>query len=160
MKRAALALLISLACVPALAGEAKTPFQKVLDVLADRHVLDESLDATLARLGGLCRRSAKPDKAQYKNGNVECDPSVGIDSLQISDPLDITFHGKENGDYAKALLLKNFGAHPGHVKQTLKWRPKMEKKDPGQVYAEFEEGKEGRIYVTIGSETDTGDAQD
>jgi hypothetical protein len=159
------ALLVTLA-PSAVAQESKTPFQKVFDVVSAPKILHRSFKAILGDLKGLCKKTTRPEADQVKNGNVDCVPEAGIDSIALIgeadteiDRVEVQFHGDDKNAYAKSVLLKNFGAHPEFRNSALNWRPKKQKKSDAQSYVALEIDKTA-TYVTIGNETDTGDGED
>lgn len=165
MKKISVSLLLIATLSPAAAQEAKTPFQKVFDVMSSPQILHKSFRQILRDLNGLCKKSTKSEAEQTKNGNVECSPDVGIESFFIDGETaneifktELEFHGDDKGAYAKAVLMKNFGTHPELKLGELNWSPKKRRKDDPQSYAKFGPVKD-KFFLEIGNETDTGDGE-
>lgn len=58
--------------------------EKVLSVLTSDGVFSSTFPQVLKRLEGVCARNMRKDRNPYKDGNVECDPTTGIQDLKIA----------------------------------------------------------------------------
>ncbi|TCV87337.1 hypothetical protein [Sulfurirhabdus autotrophica] len=84
----------------------QTSFEKVFDVIGSQQVFLSSFDQLMQQLNGLCTKSSRATKVQYKYGNIECTKDVGADSFSISGGnyigfIQTSFVGADKCSYAK-----------------------------------------------------------
>jgi hypothetical protein len=136
-------------------------FEKVFDIIGAPRVFNSSFDKLIRQFDGLCNKSARVGKDQYKYGNVECIKEVDVNKFTISGSentsigfIKASFTGADKCIYMKKILTKNFGK-PNRITSecVLDWNLKPLKSGGPQRYVGFEASKEDNVvYFSIGEE--------